>query len=277
MFGYSAGYTDVEKTLFNNIPSTIGPLFPRVSGGLIDPNVGAFFLIFLFFLMKAIQYTNKLVYVAILILVVLSLSKSAIILFFLSSLLIQLFSLNFEKKLPRIKIKSVLFILCFIGIAFYFISNNSEIVKETFVNGAQARFENADGSNDVHSDLIDLAIEKITNNPINLFLGYGFGTSPELTKTIWGDDKYGNFHSEFLTIWVELGIIGLLVYLIIICYPLMLYIFFIKGIKIIIVVFFYATFFIINIYYQEFIFPYYLFSQMFFWFYALNSNYITSK
>ncbi|WP_147275630.1 hypothetical protein [Adhaeribacter pallidiroseus] len=84
-------------------PPTIGTYFPRLTGGLYDPNIGGYFLTFLFVLNRQFKVNikyNK--YMALLIL--LTLSRSAIMAFILVLVIDK--AINFILNKPRISINT---------------------------------------------------------------------------------------------------------------------------------------------------------------------------
>ncbi len=68
----------------------------------------------------------------------------------------------------------------------------------------------ASSSGGVHFELYRRAGAAVGESWEALILGIGFGNSPSALREVYGDNSYANFHSFFLTSFVELGALGLI-------------------------------------------------------------------
>lgn len=80
----------------------------------------------------------------------------------------------------------------------------------------------SEGSAQSHTALIRQGIAEATRNVERTLLGVGYGTSYLLLRDRFGGNRYGNFHSLYVTLWVESGIFGLLFLSILLFRPLTL-------------------------------------------------------
>ncbi|HEX8670503.1 MAG TPA: O-antigen ligase family protein, partial [Longimicrobium sp.] len=72
------------------------------------------------------------------------------------------------------------------------------------------RFSAREGSASVHLRLIDRGVEIATKSPKNAVVGIGYGNSFAYLQDLFPGDKYGNFHSLYLTLLTECGGLALL-------------------------------------------------------------------
>jgi hypothetical protein len=82
------------------------------------------------------------------------------------------------------------------------------------------RFSPQEGSAQAHAFLFERAAEVGTRDLPGTLLGIGFGTSFRVLADFFAGNKYGNFHSTWLTLWVESGIFAALVALALLALPL---------------------------------------------------------
>ncbi|MDQ8145876.1 MAG: O-antigen ligase family protein [Gemmatimonadota bacterium] len=84
---------------------------------------------------------------------------------------------------------------------------------------AAERLSAAEGSARLHGELIGRGMAEATRDVPRTLLGSGYGTSFLLLRDVFGT-RYGNFHSLYVSTWVETGIIALLVVLALLLLPL---------------------------------------------------------
>lgn len=82
------------------------------------------------------------------------------------------------------------------------------------------RLDASEGSARAHSSLLSQGLREATRDVPRTIVGAGYGTSFLLLRDRFGGDRYGNYHSLYLTLWVESGIIALLVLLMLLLRPL---------------------------------------------------------
>ena len=83
---------------------------------------------------------------------------------------------------------------------------------------AVERFSAAEGSARIHADLMRQGAAEATRDVPRMLLGTGYGTSFLLLRDVFGT-RYGNYHSLYLSFWVEAGIVALLVVLLLFVLP----------------------------------------------------------
>ena len=83
---------------------------------------------------------------------------------------------------------------------------------------AAERLSAAEGSARLHGTLIGRGIAEATRDVPRTLLGAGYGTSYLLLRDVFGT-RYGNFHSLYVSTWVEMGIGALLIVLTLLLVP----------------------------------------------------------
>jgi O-antigen ligase len=258
---FGGGFAEPFKFVFLQ-PQTIGPYFPRLTGGFIDPNVGGFFLTFLYILIRHFKVQGRFL-PAIWLLVFLTLSRSAILAFLIIAALSN--GLEYLRQGRRILIPTrfslrtgislVVLLGGIVGGLVYLIGYTSFVLR--LREGVEARLYGYDSSTNIHLNLLDLALRKITDNPVNLVKGYGFGSSFLHTQEFFPGNKYGNFHSELLSILFETGLVGLLLFLLALLVPV-LYVFVTNTLsRNFTVILIGVAIFLQGIFYQQYLFQYY--------------------
>lgn len=84
---------------------------------------------------------------------------------------------------------------------------------------AAERLSAAEGSARLHGELIGRGMAEATRDVPRTLLGSGYGTSYLLLRDVFGT-RYGNFHSLYVSTWVETGIFALLAVLALLLLPL---------------------------------------------------------
>ena len=83
---------------------------------------------------------------------------------------------------------------------------------------AAGRLSAAEGSARLHTQLLQRAIAEATRDVPRTLLGAGYGTSFLLLRDVFGT-RYGNFHSLYLTFWVETGILATMLVIVLLTWP----------------------------------------------------------
>ena len=270
--GKHYGYSAEPLSFIELYPRTIGPFLPRLTGGFIDPNVCGYYFTFFFFL-SFINEKIRSYRIFFALIVVFTLSRSAIAALFAAYLfLIALNIIDNFHLLTRVR-KRTLKLLAVLGV-FMTILAVSVSQKLVLLIGTALNARLGDkGSTNIHVNLYDLAFNELSNDMMALIFGKGFSTSFIYTRDIFGDNKYGNFHSEYVTILFETGIIGSVIYALFFLVPLFQLIRNRKEIKyanVLIAILF--SIFLQNIFYQQYMFFYYWIIIAFLWYQTFSSR-----
>ncbi|MEQ8237614.1 MAG: O-antigen ligase family protein [Cyclobacteriaceae bacterium] len=270
--GQHYGYTAEPFSFIELYPRTIGPFLPRLTGGFIDPNVCGYYFTFFCFL-SFINEKLRSYRLLFMLIVVFTLSRSAIAALFAAYfLLIGLNIIDDFHLLTRVRKKTLkllaALVLC-VSVLVYSVSGKLFSFIGTALN---ARLSDK-GSTNIHVNLYDLAFNELSNNMMALIFGKGFSTSFIYTRDIFGDNKYGNFHSEYVTFLFETGIIGSIIYALFFLVPLFQLIRNRKEIKyanVLIAILF--SIFLQNIFYQQYMFFYYWIIIAYLWYQTFSSR-----
>lgn len=200
-------------------PFTYGGFVPRLSGGSVDVNRGPLvFIIYLFLLLqfaRASRWRTLAATVAI-VCIFASLSRSAM----LALLLLCVWVLLRRGRLslsPRLAYRLALAGVAVVMAGFVF-QGALVAASDTIGRVLQLRLL-GDESAGIHAALFARAFEVGTASLHNAMLGIGFGNSNEVLQEFFPGDKYGNFHSLYLTLWVESGVVALGIGLLLLVYP----------------------------------------------------------
>uniref|UniRef100_UPI00404A4059 O-antigen ligase family protein n=1 Tax=Flavobacterium sp. TaxID=239 RepID=UPI00404A4059 len=232
----------------NPLPHSIGSFLPRLEGGFLDPNVCGYYFSFLYFINEILE--NKKNRLLLILFILLTLSRSAIAAFAICILLFKIYNITISKKtLKNITLFSVPVILII------FVIVNHYGIWSKIIKGLTIRFSDK-GSTNIHNSLIELGIEETFKSVETFFFGNGFSSSPffayDLVKGMGNKWKYANFHSEYITLYFESGILGFLLYYFILSFPFLCF----KKIKL-----YNLPFFILillqGLFYQQYNFHYY--------------------
>jgi hypothetical protein len=201
---------DIDVSFINFIPDQIAYFIPRLGGYTMDSNRGnvilCFFSLILFLFNKKSKINSIIITINVCFLL-LSFSRTIYLLVFI--LLIYQFFITKRNERRNI-LKNVIYgVLLFIFIISYL--NIYEYIdleltlKERFDFFEISRFSSAG----IHLKLIIEGLYAAFNDFKILFFGSGFGTSYLLIKGYyWSGVKYGNYHSLYITSFVESGFIN---------------------------------------------------------------------
>ncbi len=71
-----------------------------------------------------------------------------------------------------------------------------------------------------HVELIKRGLEIWSSSPRTVIAGIGFAGAPRFLGDIFGENKYGNFHSLYVSILAELGLPAFLLFMVLLLYPM---------------------------------------------------------
>ena len=83
------------------------------------------------------------------------------------------------------------------------------------------RVSTGEGSASSHIELIQRGLETATASIPNAMIGVGFGDAFRVLQDVFPGNRYGNFHSLYVTMFAESGIVALAITLTLLCTPLL--------------------------------------------------------
>jgi hypothetical protein len=205
---------DAELMLLGGVldmtPNTYGKLLPRLSAQALDMNRGGILLLVYSFLLVRLAPPSKLRTLAVtsgVLGIVLTLSRS-VMLGLIGTAIALLLSGRRLRVTPRRAVGAALVIsaICAALIA----SPRTAAAVGDALEPLGQRFSTREGSASVHLGLIERGVEIATDSPKNAVIGIGYGNSFAYLQDYFPGDKYGNFHSLYLTLLTECGGIALL-------------------------------------------------------------------
>jgi len=192
----------------------------RLSGSCQDPNRGAFILSFYLFCILNFkdQYKShfakcciNFILIINVLTILITLSRTGYVCLFL----VTFFYLRDKKNIiVLINIFLVISIIFFLGGV---LSSGIEFDNFDIVKMFNERVSSDSNSSEIHKGLISIGFNLIFSSFKILFFGIGYGASYTVLNNIFDDNtKVNNFHSFYLSMVVESGIISLLFFAIII-------------------------------------------------------------
>ena len=210
------GMIEANIKIIDFEPDTIAYFLPRLGGFCSDANRSGFILtVFTFFLIHN-RHSNKMInYVVILnvFMIILSLSRTTYILFILTSIVYILFLSKKGEMKYFLMIFFIPIILLVYFLSTYDFKNLFDLesaLSERLGDFSLTRFTSAG----IHLRLIIEGFQLALSELKILFFGIGQGVSHLVIKGYyWSGSKYGNFHSQYITILVENGFLALIAFL----------------------------------------------------------------
>lgn len=200
--------------------SAYAGIFPRLCGQVLDPNRAGFLVLFYAYLVvkgeRSARWRRALVVLTVALLV-LSLSRSAFVAALTASALAAL-----ERGELRARPGSwataalaVAAVCVFLLIA----PETTERLLTALVPFTQ-RLSTAEGSSQGHMELITRGIAAATESVPRALLGLGYGSSYTILQDIFPGNRYGNFHSLYVSMFAESGVFALVLTLVLLVVPL---------------------------------------------------------
>lgn len=205
----------IDLAQIDLIPDTIAYYIPRLGGFSGDVNRGGFVLSFYTYILwvnrKKLRFSSFLLCINLLMLF-LTLSRSTYLLLFI---LFFSYALLFQRHLFNIQFMSYLLIPLVVLIFGLIQMDNVGIIEIEPVIEERLTITNEKGTSaNIHFDLIAKGTKLILSNMKYFFVGIGHGASYLLTSGYyWSGTKYGNFHSQYLSIFIENGVFAFLSFL----------------------------------------------------------------
>lgn len=201
-------------------PYTYSGILPRISGPTLDPNRAGLVLLLQWALVPRSLRNRRWAILSSLLLLG-TLSRSAL----LAALAYLLFrTRNIDaRELPRRRSPRMgLPLTVAVSALALLVSPVSRERLGRFLAPVGQRLSISEGSAQSHTALIRQGIAEATRNVERTLSGVGYGTSYLLLRDRFGGNRYGNFHSLYVTLWVESGIFGLLFLSLLLLRPLTL-------------------------------------------------------
>jgi len=212
---FRVGYLSVDL-----MPMRYAGLFPRLSGQVVDANrAGLLFLFYLFVLGKwADPGPRRRAWMAIgIVLLLLTLSRSALLAAACVAA-VAAWSAWKGRLSPGVMLTTTICVA--LVTALLLASPNLRGQVGRALEPLGARFSLSEGSAQDHRSLLERGIEEATVSVRRAAVGAGYGESFLLLQDIFPGNRYGNFHSLFLTVMVESGVFALILCLVLLGVPL---------------------------------------------------------
>lgn len=201
-------------------PQIYGPFVPRLSGPSIDMNRGGFLtLIYLFLIFrfgKPSGVRNVFLALGIFSLIA-TLSRSVLLATFATGLLF--WWKKHDIAISRLGVLGASVTIGLVATGLLARPETLDVLFE-FVEPLGARFSFEEGSSSEHFALLERGWDVGTSSVKNALVGIGFGNSFTVVQDFFPGNKYGNFHSLYLTLWVESGVFALFMAVLLLTYPL---------------------------------------------------------
>jgi len=259
----------INLDIINFEPHTLSYFIPRLGGFSSDVNRGGFILIFYTYFLIIYKSNHKIIKSLIISIniffIFCTLSRTSY-LFLLITFIVYLFYFVSKNKKIIYSFYLLLILLSTLFVANYFsnlgIINLSEVVNERF----SLENKGHDSSSSIHFKLIEDGVDVLSNNFKIFLFGNGHGTSYDLIEGYrMSKNKNANYHSQYLSIFVENGLFAFLSFLFL---TVLLPIIYTRNILFPIII----GMFFFNIFYQLLNEPIYWFIIMLFYYINYLSN-----
>jgi len=201
-------------------PHTYYGIVPRISGQVMDANRGGLLIVFyLFILLKwdrpGVRRWGWLTLGGVFIL--LSLSRSAILTGVISGWFV--WSEGREFRVSRRAVLAGLIGLVVLS-GWLMASSSSRLAVVRGLEPLAERLSPTEASTQEHFLLLGRGVEEATESVKRATIGMGYGNSYMELQDVFPGNKYGNFHSLYVTMLAESGVLALILSLVLIGYPL---------------------------------------------------------
>jgi hypothetical protein len=199
-------------------PSTYGGIVPRLSGMVIDQNRSGFALLF-FGWWVALRPGGRprSGYVAlVLLMMALTLSRSGAV-----AALATFGMLLLERRVRWVPRRSLLAlgVVASASMTLFLVSPRARHTASTALEPFAQRLSVGEGSSQAHLTLIERGFSVATSSLPNLGLGIGYGSAYTVLQDVFPGNRYGSFHSLYVTTFAETGLFGLLCVLVMLGVP----------------------------------------------------------
>jgi hypothetical protein len=198
---------------------TYGSFLPRLSGMVADQNRSG--IVLLFYAWAVVfrpQGRPRYGYVMLILLLMLAtLSRSVFVAAFVTFVVLVL-----ERRVRRVPPGALLGATLVLGLVTgaFMVSPKLRSVAENTLAPLVGRLSVAEGSSQVHLTVIGRGLDEGTKSIARVALGIGYGSAFTVLQDVFPGNRYGNFHSLYITMFAESGVFALLTILLIIGVPL---------------------------------------------------------
>ncbi len=225
---WSHGVFRLQEEPSSSIESTFAPTAtffsaPRLSGYCLDSNRAGFILVMYLFLLDRFadktRYTRFLRF-AIGFFILLAVSRSAMLCWFAYCI----FSRGFWKRLASRRVALAAASLVIVGslVGLVYREEIAELMElwqlSDMVSDRISGEQGTSGGD--HIQLMKRGLETWSSSSHTVVAGIGFAGAPRFLGDFFGDNKYGNFHSLYVSVLAELGLPAFLLFMILLGYPI---------------------------------------------------------
>lgn len=211
----------VGPVTLNLEPATYAGVFPRLSGQVSDANrAGLLYVVYLYLIFRGrpAGARRRVVLGLGMILTVLTLSRSAV----LTGMTAALVGLMTSRSV-RISTGQALVGAAAVLAVGLVVLGRPDAVRAAgeFLEPVSTRLSLKEGSTQEHAYLLRRGAGEATQSVPRAALGLGYGASFRVLEDVFPGNRYGNFHSIYVSLAVESGIVALLLMLLLLGYPLL--------------------------------------------------------
>lgn len=204
-------------------PSAAFGFAPRLSGFCIDANRAGFILVMYLVLLDwfatKTRYTRFLRF-AIGFFILLAVSRSAMLCWLAYYVFSAAFWSRFATPRVALKLATVAMVCLLVGLIYRKeIDGLLELWQVSDVISDRLSGEQGTSGGD-HIQLIERGLETWSSSSHTVVAGVGFAGAPRFLGDFFGDNKYGNFHSLYVSLLAELGLPAFLLFMILLGYPI---------------------------------------------------------
>lgn len=200
-------------------PYTYAGILPRLSGVTFDPNRAGLVTLLHWALVERVRPRRAGWGVLTVVLLIGTLSRSVLLAALAYLAIRHLGGLSGAFRRPTAPRLGISLVVALASLALLLAPTPRERLGRFLAPVAQ-RLSAAEGSAQSHTALMRQGIAEATRDVPRTLVGVGYGTSFLLLRDRFGGDRYGNFHSLYVTLWVESGIIALALIVLLLARPL---------------------------------------------------------
>jgi len=225
---WSHGVTRLQEEAASSIESMFAPTAgfafgPRLSGYCLDSNRAGFTLVMYLVLLDRFaaktRYTRFLRF-AIGFFILLAVSRSATLCWFAYYVFSKAFWKHLTTRRTAFRVATFAVVGLLVGLVYQEeIRGLLELWQVSYVVSDRLSGEQGSSGGE-HIELMRRGIETWSNSPRTVVAGIGFAGAPRVLGDIFGDNKYGNFHSLYVSVLAELGLPAFLLFMVLLGYPI---------------------------------------------------------